>query len=265
MPVRLTSRGPFLISYDSRSDSWVTIQGIDFCILPQYVDIEPGTTLGRVFDMVDTNKDLKRFLAEYCGCDIDTIHSRPRESGKPIQVTAHENVEGGGIRAIGVNQADEMVILPHFWVYTDEATNERRLDGGHDIMAGSSKNRESCLSIHNERETAFGFLCGLELRIDPIMRIYECDEDNEKPSDEDTIALEATIRYTLLEVLVAVYQFFGEPSFDQRYQPDVDRDNEFLDQIQNSGTSMTDTHPEDENENPEEDEASEEPDPKQPH
>src|SRR5262245_57292233 len=103
MPVRLTPRGPFLITYDHQSDSWVRIKGMGFRVLSQYVDIEPGTTLGRVFDMVDSDQDLKRFLGEYCGCDIDAIHQRPREGGEPIQViTAIEKADDAGNRAAEV-------------------------------------------------------------------------------------------------------------------------------------------------------------------
>src|SRR5205823_2294441 len=48
----LTSRGPVLITYDRQSDRWVALKGMAFSVLSQYVDVEPGTTLGRVFDMV---------------------------------------------------------------------------------------------------------------------------------------------------------------------------------------------------------------------
>ena len=78
MPIRLTSRGPFLSTYDSQSDRWHTNKKMAFSVLSQYVDVEPGTTLGRVFDMVDSDPELKRFLGQYCGCDIDSIHEASR-------------------------------------------------------------------------------------------------------------------------------------------------------------------------------------------
>src|ERR1700722_17723293 len=132
MPIRLTSRGPFLITYDHESDRWVTIKGMTIPVFSQYVEVEPGTTLGRVFDMVDSDQNLKRFLSEYCGCDIDAIHKRPREGGEPIQViTALEKAEGMGYRATGIEVADSVVVAPCFWVHTDEVTEERRLKGGH--------------------------------------------------------------------------------------------------------------------------------------
>ncbi len=123
MPVRLTSRGPFLITYDDQSDSWVTIKGMAFSVLSQYVDVEPGTTLGRVFDMVDSDQDLKRFLGEYCGCDIDAIHKRPREGGEPIEVIAAlEEAEGGQYQAAEVSVADAVVVAPFYYVHTDIQT-----------------------------------------------------------------------------------------------------------------------------------------------
>ena len=54
MPIRLTCRGPFVITYDSLSSRWVTIKGMAISVLSQYDDVEPGTTLGRVFDIVDS-------------------------------------------------------------------------------------------------------------------------------------------------------------------------------------------------------------------
>jgi hypothetical protein len=62
MPVRLTSRGPILITFDQQSGRWITLKGMAFSVLSQSVEVEPGTTLGRLFDMVDSDQDLKRFL-----------------------------------------------------------------------------------------------------------------------------------------------------------------------------------------------------------
>jgi hypothetical protein len=203
-----------------------------FSVLSQYVDVEPGTTLGRVFDMVDSDRDLKRFLGEYCGCDIDAIHKRPREGGKPVEViTALEEVEGGQYRAAEISVADAVVVEPFFCVYTDDVTGERRLDGRHMLMAQSSRDPGASTTIDSQRDRSFGFLCGLELRLNPVMEVGECDEDKQQGSDEDAVAFQATIRYTLLDVLLAIYEFFGEPPFDRRYQRQVDEDEELLEKL----------------------------------
>src|SRR5262249_25041239 len=158
------------------SGSWISIKLIAFSVLSQYVDIEPGTTLGRIFDMVDSDEDLKRFLGGYCGCDIDAVHKRPREGGEPIQViTGHEKTEDGSYRDTAVATADTVVIEPFYHIYTDPNTGERRLDGSHMLMAKASSNEDAGTTIHSQRDTSFGFLCGLTLRLNPIMAIAECD------------------------------------------------------------------------------------------
>jgi hypothetical protein len=238
-----------LISYDEQSDTWVSIKGMAFCVLSQYVDVEPGTTLGRVFDMVDSDPDLKRFLGEYCGCDVDAIHKRPRDGGEPIQViTALENEGGEGFRAMGTVEADAVEITPYFYVYTD-ATGERRLDGTHMLLA-KSKKWETGTTIHSQRDASFGFLCGLELRLDRVLTVWECDEDKQVEGDEDTIAFEASIQYTLLEVLLAIYGFFGEPPFDQRYQRQVDEDEAFFERLRDYDATDGENKPEDDDASP---------------
>lgn len=59
MPVRLTPSKSLLISYDSESDSWVSLEGLSLCILSQFVDIEPGVTLKHVFELIDGNREVK--------------------------------------------------------------------------------------------------------------------------------------------------------------------------------------------------------------
>jgi hypothetical protein len=107
-----------------------------FSVLSQYVDVEPGTTLGRVLDMVDSDQELKRFLGEYCGCDIEGTHKRSREGGEPIQVlTAFEKEEDGLYRATEIAVADVVVVTLYFYIFTDDVTGERRLEGKYILMA----------------------------------------------------------------------------------------------------------------------------------
>jgi hypothetical protein len=209
-----------------------------FSALSQYVDVEPGTTLGRVFDMVDSDQDLKRFLGEYCGCDIDATHKRPREGGEPIEViTSLEKAEGGAHRAAEISVADAVVIEPFFHVHTDGVTGERRLEGTHMLMAESSRDPGASTTIRSQRDASFGFLCGLELRLNPVTEVAESDDDKRQGGDEDTIAFQASIRYTLLDVLLAIYEFFGEPPFDRRCQRQVGEDEALLEELRDRATA----------------------------
>src|SRR5579885_1760154 len=101
------------------------------------------------------------------------------------------------------------------------------------LMAQSSRNPSASTTIHSQRDVSFGFLCGLELRLNPVMEVAECDEDKPQGSGEDAVAFRATIRYTLLDVLLAIYEFFGEPPFDRRYQRQVDEDEELWEKLRN--------------------------------
>ncbi len=234
MPVRLTPHAPLLLSYDLHSKQWISVAGFDMCILSQYVDIVPDTRLGHIVKMVESDKDTKRFLAQYCACDIDALHRRSADGGPPIEVpVAFEKTEGGRLRVTAVGEANALAITPCFCVYTDEATGERCLKGGYDLLATSLKDLESGVPIHSEHEASFGFLCGLELRLDPRLRIDECDE--EKLKQGHTVAFEATIQYTLMDVLVAIYQSFGNQPFDERYQRDVHAHEAFLEQFRRDG------------------------------
>src|SRR5258706_5523532 len=229
MPVRLTPNGSLLICYDTENEAWVSLEGISLSVLSQFVDVVPGTTLGHLFDIVDRDKRLKDFLSDYCSCDVEAIHRREREGGMPIEViTTFEKLEVG-YRATEVSPADAVVITPNFWVYTDEVTGERRLDGGFMLLARSFKQWDCGTSLHSQRDCSFGLLSRLELRLDTLMNVAECDDDKiTKESDGDSFSFSAHVQYTLLDVLNTIYEFFGDPVFDPRYQRQVDEDEELF-------------------------------------
>ncbi len=225
MSVRLTPRGSILFTFDDASDRWVTTKGMVISVLSQYVEIEPGTTLGHVFEMVDSDPELKQFLAHFCGCDIDVLHGRPREGGEPLEVpTAMEPSGHGGYQFTQYEPADCLIIRPNFYAYTDMITGDRRLEGHHMLGAGSSRHDGSWWSIPQHRDVSFGFLCGLELRLDSRFDVVESDDDKQGEGDQETIAFSATVQYTLLEVLLVVYRYFGQPPHDTRTQREIDED-----------------------------------------
>src|SRR5262245_5056534 len=114
--------------------------------------------------------------------------------------------------------ADTVVVESSFYVHTDHVTGERRPEGEPILMAASTKHEGAATTIHSQRDAPFGFLCGLELRLNPCMAVTECDEDKQQDDSENTVAFQASIQYTLRDVLLAIYGFFSEPPFDRRYQ-----------------------------------------------
>ena len=225
MPVRLSPQGSLLISYDDQSGAWVSLSGTSLCILDQLVDIVPGTTIAHVFDIVDRDKQLKEFLANYCSLNIEELHRRNRDFGDAIKApTRFEETADGESFLAEEAIADFITISPHFWVYSDRATGERTIDGGFSLVAHSSQRPDCGTSFHDKKDSCFGHICRMDLRLDTWMDVAECDEDKMTQTDGDTFVFSANVRYKLLDVLTTVYEFFGDRPFDWRTQREVDED-----------------------------------------
>lgn len=226
MPVRLTPHGSLLITYDSKSKTWVSIGGLSLCILSEYIDIEPGVTLKHVFQIVDRDAEVKRFLAEYCGCDIDTLHTKPLSGRDEILLpTRMECVdsEKGIYRCIEHATADTVAIAPISWISSDRI-GDRQFRVGFMLQARSLNNWESAANLGQYKDTSFATLCDLPLQVDTRLDVAECDKDKMPTDGTDLIVFQAHIRYTLFDVLTTIYKFFGNPFFDPRDQREVDED-----------------------------------------
>lgn len=227
MPVRLTPTKSLLISYDAPSDSWVTLDGLSLCILGEYVDIEPGVTVENLFDLIDADNETKRFLSEFCSCDIDAIRALPPKLSGPITVGAGtKTLDDGSLVVDGETNAHEMHIHPFYYAFNDEMSRERRLEGTNLLMARSRL--EGSLGEGIGKKVNYADIKHLELRLDPRLWIDECELDDD--ADDDAF-FSARIRYKLIDVLVAVVGHFGMPAFDPRYQPEVEEHQRIRDQF----------------------------------
>lgn len=233
MPVRITPEKSLLISYDTNSKSWVTLEGLSICLLSQYVDIEPGVTLQNVFDLIDQDTQLKKFLSEYCSCNIDSIRKQEPRNQNAIQVITQmdQHAEGYWI-ATSVADIDQIVVRPFFYVYTEESTNERKIDGTYMLYGVSSKHEGCATGLSGPNKYVFRQLKDYEIRLDSNMEIFESDEDKIDPDiDEETIAFSAKFQYTLFDFLTTVVDFFGSPVFDSRYQKQIDEELEMIERF----------------------------------
>ena len=227
MPVRLTPRGSLLISYDYDSQTWVSIPGTSICILSHTVEVEPGTTLSHVFDIVERDKELKRFLADYCSCDIDAIHKLPRNIQEPI-LTFNGEWHNGFLQEV---TADVLKIAMYSCVGTNGRTGDRHFHC-YPIIETSSfacPDWGALLAPIDELASVFGTLCSLNLVLNSLLEVSEVDADKWTDSTLKglgrhgrNLALRAHIRYTLLDVLHAIYSHFGKPQFEDRLQPEVE-------------------------------------------
>src|SRR5688500_12175546 len=134
MPVRLCPMKVLLITYDSQRDHWVTLEGLSFLILSEYVDIEPGVTIQHVFDLIDRHKGLKRFLCEYCACDINAVRREARRD-LPLAHTRMgvERDAQGNWRRTELASIDTVVVSPLSFAFTDDA-GERRLESSFELL-----------------------------------------------------------------------------------------------------------------------------------
>jgi len=243
MPVRLTPTKSLLISYDSESDSWVTLEGVSLCLLSQYVDIEPGVTVEHVFKLIDRDAALKHFLAEYCSCDLDAIRVRQPVEREPIEVITEIEVDEDGHRIPkNVTSVDTVAVLPFFYVFTDVHTGERRLEGKY-MLSGKSSQHHSCYTgFGGSRSVTYSEIKDFFVALDTEMNVSECDEDKCSEDDAETIAFSANVRYTLLDVLACIVGHFGEPVFDPRYQKEIDYENEMWERYdrENNGPEVND-------------------------
>ncbi len=76
MPLRIAKQGAMLTYFDG--EKWRSKPGLSLQVLNQNVTIQPGVTLGRLFDLVAEDDDLVDFIAAFTGCDVRTLHRRDR-------------------------------------------------------------------------------------------------------------------------------------------------------------------------------------------
>jgi hypothetical protein len=223
MPIRLTPSKSLLISYDRASDTWVTLEGVALCLLSEYVDIEPGVTVEHIFKLIDRDASLKRFLAEYCSCDLDAIRVRVQENPKPIEVfTDVEWDDSGHPIPTGTAKVDTVVISPFYYTFTDENTGFRRLEGTYTLLGKSSKHDLCSISFGGPQRATYAEIKDFLVTLDTELRVDECDDDKCTEDDPDPIAFSAHVSYRLLDVLTAIVGHFGQPAFDPRYQKEID-------------------------------------------
>ncbi len=233
MPVRLTPDKSLLISYDAESDTWVTLEGVSLCLLSQYVDIEPGVTVEHIFKLIDRDEHVKRFLSEYCSCDLDAIRNRKPENPTPIEVfTDVEWDESGHPIPKGTTNVDIVVITPFFYAFTDEHTGLRRLEGGYMLHGKSSKYDACSTTFGGSKSVTYSEIKDFPVTLDTQMHVAECDEDKCTDDDPDPIVFSANVRYTLFDVLTTIIGHFGEPVFDSRYQKEIDDEIEMWERLE---------------------------------
>lgn len=199
-------------------------------ILNHRVDVEPGTTLGSIFSFVEADNQLKRFFSEYCSCDIGALH-RATGVDTPLDIIAEFKVpvladraaQTDNLQIVGHTTADSLSIMWESWVALDERGIDRRLRI-HASMFLTTRS-DSSFGISLPRTYHSG-MRNLEIILHDGVFIEDCDVEG-----ESDWALEATREFTLFDVLTVIYSSFGSPSFDERFQAEVEDDEESIRRI----------------------------------
>lgn len=216
MPVRFTKRGVFLIHRDEATRKWQSISGIAISWLRQYVTADPGVTVSDVLDAVSSSQELSRFLAEYTGCDLDSLHMRDRSPlGQLLVSTAFKKVEGGW-ETVREAPADVLRISPEICLYKDPDTGDQRHEVHVRTLVASHSAINYGESLGRTAIEHFGDICQLHVRIENDAYIDRCDHDDaeEEDLDEDVDPSNmAVAEIDLLDFLSALYGMFGKPKY----------------------------------------------------
>jgi hypothetical protein len=126
MPVRVTPSGPILLCWDVDADEWVSLrQSFIFPLLGQFADVEPTTTVRDIFAIVEKDKRLKDFLAEFCSCNIDKLHSMADEPADTLTIIAVIRNADGTYSTGDEMPADFVTLDADAIVYNDESGDLR--------------------------------------------------------------------------------------------------------------------------------------------
>jgi hypothetical protein len=242
MPVRLTPEGAILVSWDSSSRQWVYLHSKELGpMLSHLVDIQPGTTLANLFDMVENDQQVKAFLATYCECDISALHALSRRIDIPILVPSFVLDEAGHPKYSGRNNvADTLAVTSEVSLRFTEK-EELSFSSHLDATIRSSKEPQTGLPLRKDFSLRdHGALCSLELSLDNSVEVVV--EETVDGSAERTHP-KAVRRYTLLELLATIYESFGTRDFDQRSQDEVDFDEEFVARLRQGSDDLANRPP----------------------
>lgn len=228
MPVRFTKRGAFLIHRDEATRKWQSISGIAISWLRQYVTADPGVTVSDVLDAVSSSQELSRFLTEYTGCDLDSLHARDRSPrGQLLVPTAFKKVEGSW-EAVNEVLADVLRVGPAISLYKDPDAGDQRHDVRIRALVSSYSAIKSGRSLGWTAIDHFGDICQLHVRIETDAYIDRCDhnEDDEDLDGEADPSDMAVAEIDLLGFLSGLYGMFGKPkysNFDAKTLEEFDR------------------------------------------
>jgi hypothetical protein len=177
MTVRITKEGLKFFEWNSDLREHVETRVRSFeTKLRCHCEIDLGVTLGDIFDAVQADPGLSIFLGDYSWCDVEAFH---REAKRP---------------AIKKSDLSFLELSSYF-----EADGE----GFHLSFSGIGQDSES----YAIEFTPVNELAHLEVRLDPKCKVFKNCEPVE--------GLEATVSYSLLDVLGEIYyeiSFLGSPA-----------------------------------------------------
>ncbi len=240
MPVTLTPQGFVLRVWDPASKEMVILapDAPGFMVLSEHIEIQPRTTVGNLFDVIERDEMLKALLTHACFCDLEELHSRYRnpDSTLPIEVHSKGDFVEGVVRFVTAKR-----LLIHRRISAHKYKNDLSLQlfiadivapladeaeiEPHEMAMGSGFKLTN--NVHLS-DSDFGAICGLELNLEDRvlfsvdMPIYAEDEEDDQPG----VSIDEAIphKWTVLDFVLAVYRCFGARSIDRRSLADIEAD-----------------------------------------
>lgn len=212
--VRITPAGIFAVEPggDDEPEKLLPIEN-PICWLRRKCEIEPGTTVGALFEYVRRHKDLTGFLAQYTHCaGIEEWHAELDKPRLPRDYKSWEEM-----RRLGVGWVTEITEDHELFFWPNAgAVGPAREDSG-------EEDRKKGEALYSTFFMPMKVWARLPLFLDREVRIYDTRttrKRSRRESAEPKLLLRAQREFSLLDVLGAIYWelgYFGSPQKTRRH------------------------------------------------
>lgn len=232
MPITLTPSGFVFRHWLPLSKEMIIESDVPgFEYLSEYLEIQPRTTLGDIFAVVDRDQRLKELLKFSCYTDFETLHAKPRFSPAPFALNVGRLISGVYDHDVREVQAESFDVGRRVYISRHPRTNDWQFSldefigprpGDEALAENEMCNFGSfhCGGSQHLPDPEFGALCMLPIRLyDTVSIELHTEEHNlkERPDLAPIQSLsdvekspEAQYRWTLGDFIHVIYDCFGK-------------------------------------------------------
>jgi hypothetical protein len=185
-----------------------------------------------VFAIVEKDRALKDFLAEYCSCNIENLHRMADSPPDDLTMTDIVRHENGTFLAGDTMRADFVTLERDAIVYTDEIGDLRfSVHRSAFIRSSTHDFVGTPVRLPENTDDVSGYVAGLAklpIRLAESIVAEDLNRPTKAGFPDFESFFEASMRWTLLDILATIYAQFSEPMFDPRYQAEIDDNEEYF-------------------------------------